>query len=93
MCVVGLTCRNLSSKLSVGEGTWCCTEIRLAMGEPGGGGSRHAAAGARRPPRRPPPRLPGFCPLPCLRIGIHVSAIVVVLMFRFENVRVVTEVA
>jgi len=44
--VVGLTFRNVSSKLSVGEGILCCTEIRLAMGEPGGGGPWSAAAGA-----------------------------------------------
>ena len=43
---VWLTCRNVSSKLSVGEGMLCCTEIRIAMGEPGGGGPRPAAAGA-----------------------------------------------
>ena len=45
-CVVELTCRNVSGKLSVGKGILCCTEIWLAMGEPGGGGPRPAAAGA-----------------------------------------------
>jgi hypothetical protein len=42
VCGIGLTCRNVSSKLSVGEGILCCTEIRLATVEPGGGGPRHA---------------------------------------------------
>jgi len=75
-CALPLTCRNVSSRLSLGE-TVCCTEIRLAMGEPGAG-PRPAAAGARRPPLPPPPRLAGLRPLPCWRIGIHASAIVVV---------------
>jgi len=55
-----------------------------------GGRPRLAAAGARRPPRPPPPRLAGFRPLPCGGIGIHASAMVVVLMLCHENVRVVT---
>jgi len=50
------------------------------MGGPGGGGSRPAVARARRPARRPPHRLAGLRPLPCLRDGIHASAIVEFLM-------------
>ena len=88
--VVGLACRNVSSRLLAGEGTLCCTEIWLVMGEPGCGGPRPAAAGARRPPRPPPPRLARMRPLPCWRIGIHASAIVVVYIFWFENVLDVT---
>lgn len=51
--------------------------------------TRLATAGARRP-SRPPPRFVGMRPLPCRRIGIHASAMVVVLMLCFENVRDVT---
>ena len=90
VCAVGLTCRNASSRLSVGEGMSCCTEIRLAMGDLGGGIPRLVAAGARRPPRHPPRRLAGFRLLPCWWIGIHAPAMVVVFMLCFENVRVVT---
>ncbi len=46
VCVVGLTCRNVSSKLSDYDGMLCSTEIRLALGEPVDGGSRLATAGA-----------------------------------------------
>jgi hypothetical protein len=69
--VVGLTCRNMSSRLSVV-------------------GPRPAAAGAKRPPRPPPPRLTRLRPLPCWRIGIHASAIVMLWIFCFENVLNVT---
>ena len=60
------------------------------MGEADGGRPRHAVAEARRPPSPLPTRLTGLRPLPSWRIGIHASAMVVVLILCSENVRVVT---